>query len=276
MMQTLKFFPLILLLMVVQLWADNNWQDFRDNHEKYYIFLEQTDLQNFSCLFTTDAYLSFINDIADSSYTYPLKLIWTREGKSYYILQPYPQPTDSKQRQQIMQKIQMTKTHFQGFYLDWINFLIASPFADIPDSARTKFSGDTVRVSYSTSDELGTVSVEKIFFSSGKLLRVAVTSPTGKIINFPKYTEVENKWLCSGWDTQIMKGDSVFSGLATGLEIHKISNYWMPVRADVVVQTVEKPGEKFISQIFIKDYVFNIPLQKLPSPNPPENPKPEN
>jgi hypothetical protein len=276
MSRIIYFIIFLLVAFNTQMWAAEDWQEFKQNHEKFYYYLEQTDVQNFSCLFTTDTYISFIKEIADSSYTYPLKLIWTREGTSYYILEPYPQPVDSKQRQRMMQKIQMTKTQFQGFYLDWINFLILSPFADVPESARIKFQGDTVLVDYQTEDESGKVSIKKTFLSSGRLLKIAIDSPTGEILNYPKFVEKENKWLCNGWDTQIMKGDFVTSGLATRVEVSKIGDYWVPVRADVLVQTADKPGERFISEIFLKNYVFNIPLQKLPSPNPPENLKPGN
>jgi len=273
-MSRIIFFIIFLLVAFnTRMWAAEDWQEFKQNHEKFYYYLEQTDIQNFSCLFTTDTYISFIKEIADSTYTYPLKLIWTREGTSYYILEPYPQPEDGKQRQQIMQKIQMTKTQFQGFYLDWINFLILSPFTDVPDDARVKFKGDTVLVNYQTEDEAGKVAIQKTFLSSGRLLKITIDSPTGEILNYPKFVEKENKWLCNGWDTRIMKGDSIASGLATRVELSKIGDYWLPVKADVLVQTADKPGERFISEIFLKNYVFNIPLQKLPSPNPPKAPE---
>jgi len=273
MKRIIYFVILSVLAFTARIWSADNWQEFAQNHEKFYYYLEQTDIQNFSCLFTTDTYISFIKGIADSSYTYPLKLIWTREGTSYYILEPYPQTEDSKQRQQIMQKIQMTKTQFQGFYLDWINFLILSPFSDVPENAQVKFKEDTVLVNYQTEDEAGKVSIQKTFLSSGRLIKIAIGSATGEILNYPRFKEKDGKWLCTGWDTQIMKGDTISSGLATRVEVSKIGDYWVPVRADVLVQTADKPDERYISEIFLKNYVFNIPLQKLPSPSPPKAPE---
>lgn len=271
-MKSLRFFPLFcfLMLFVIQIFADENWNGFKTEHEKYYHFLEQTDIQNFTCFYTTDAYIKYITKVADSSYIYPLKLIWTREGKTYYILEPYPQTTDNKQRQKILEKIQMTKSQFQGFYLDWLNFLVASPFADIPDDAQIQSVEDTLEVTYA-SDGKKNVFVTKLFLPSGQLLKVIVDSGTEKIVDYPKYTEVENKWLCAGWDTQIYRGSEISSGMATRLEIRKIKNYWLPVRVDIIVQTADKPNEKYVSEIFLKGYVFNTPLKILPSPDQPGN-----
>lgn len=245
--------------------AQENWQQFRAKAENYYHYLEQGELQNFSCKFTTDAYLRFIEKYADSTYNYPLKMIWTRAGKIYYILESYPGINDKIQRQDIMQRIQLTKNQFQGFYLDWLNFLMISPFIDIPSTAKVEFTADTVNVQYMSPTD-STTWVRKTFLKSGRLLKILVESHHDKVFNYPQYEEVAGKWLCTGWDTQIIKDGAVKSGLATRLELTKFQGYWMPIRADILVQTAEKPDRKYISTLFLKGYDFDIPLQELETP----------
>lgn len=245
---------------------NDSWKEFQRTTEDLYYYLEASPIQNFSCLVSTDMYINFMNSLGDSSYLYPLKLIWLREGRIYYVLQPSERLNDHEQRTQLLEKIQLTKNQFHGFYLDWLNFLIVSPLVDIPSNAQVNFKGDTVDVHYFSEEEGAKASVRKVFLKPGRLLWVEVESASEKVVNYPVYREVEGKWLCIGWDSQIYVNQIISSGLSTRLEFNKIQNVWMPYRADLMVQTADKPGQKFFSTIFLKDYHFNLPLQELPMP----------
>jgi len=249
----------------------DSWPEFQKKTRELYFYLESSSLQNFSCLFTTDSFIGFVETLGDSAYTYPLKLIWMREGKIFYVLQPDERLNDPAQRAQLLEKIQLTKNQFHGFYLDWLSFLIISPVDDIPAAARVNFRGDTVDVQYTNQEGNLAATVRKVFLRSGRLLRVEVESSTEKVINYPQYQETEGKWICLGWDSQIYVNQNIASGLSTRLELSRIQNIWMPIRADVMVQTAEKPGQKFRSIIFLKGYEFDLPLQELPQPTSPED-----
>jgi hypothetical protein len=244
---------------------DRRWEDFKTKTEGYYHFLEKSELENFKCSFTSTSYLNFIEKYQDSTYNYPLNMIWIKAGKIYFILKEYPVTDSDTARQKIMQNIQLTKNQFHGFYLDFLNFLILSPLSDVSESVEYTFSEDSIKVCYSAIDSLGT-EVTKIFHPSGQLYKVVVVSPTEKILNYPKYREVDDKWLCTGWDTQIIQDGEIRSGIATRLKLNKIKGFWLPVQVDFIVQTVEKPGEKFYSTLFIKNYQFNLPLQEIENP----------
>lgn len=259
---------IFLLFLVNELPAQpvNSWPEFQNKTRGLYYFLESATLQNFSCLFSTDSYIGFIKNLGDSTYTYPLKLIWIREGKIYYLLQPSERLNDPALRTQLLEKIQLTKNQFHGFYLDWFSFLIISPLDDIPAAASINFKGDTVDVHYTNQEGSSAAAVRKVFLRSGRLLWVEVESATEKVINYPLYQEAEGKWICLGWDSQIYVNQKITSGLSTRLELTRIQNLWMPIRADIIVQTAEKPDQKFRSIIFLKEYELDLPLQELPQP----------
>lgn len=242
------------------------WEQFRDRARGYYYTLDGTDLQNFTCLFTGGAYLNFVKQTADTSYNYPLKFIWTRQGKMYYVLQPYPNMNDPKKRQQTLRQIQFVKKEFHGFILDFVNFVAYSPFSDIPDDARIRFTPDSVRVSYQTGDKNITARVVKVFLPSGKLQKVIYESGHQRILNYPIYTEVNGKWLAAGWDTRIYENGEIHSGIATRLEYRQADNYWVPVRVEMLVQSASKPEDQFLSEIYLKDYLFNVPMQDIGQP----------
>ncbi len=264
------FILFILNLLAGFAHASENWDSFKAKTEGYYHYLMKSDIRNFTCFFTTGSYLSYIDSYSDSTYSYPLKFIWTRMGKIYFVLHAFPIVDNSNQRKEVLEKIQLTKNQFQGFYLDWLNFLIISPISDIPDTSSLSFSGDTVKVFYTGKDG-GNTRVTKVFLKSGRLYKAIVESNQDKVVNYPYYTEVEGKWLCTGWDTQIIQEGEIKSGLATRLELMKFENNWMPTKVDLIVQTIEKPGESYGSTIFIKDYVFDVPLQELENSDNPAN-----
>jgi hypothetical protein len=167
----------------------------------------------------------------------------------------------------LLQEVQLTKKLFEGFFLDWNNFLINSPFNDIPDSVKVEFIGDTVQVDYVVEDTPNEdLIVQKLFSRSGKFLKYSVKKGVELINIYPTYISVKGKWLCTGWKTQSYQDGKISDGIACQLELKKVESEWLPTRADFIVQTIDKPKEKFVSILFIKDYEFNLPLQELESP----------
>ena len=239
------------------------WDKFKQRVKPYYYFLMEGNKQNFNCYLSSQVYINYMEGRGDTVNTYPLKFIWTRSGKIYFVLQPFPGMENEVERPQILEKIQLLKNQFHGFYLDWLNYLIISPLDDIPAGTEAEFRGDSVLISYSTNEGGKVTTVRKSFFRSGKLIFFEVETPGEKVVNYPAYQEVEGKWLCTGWETQIYVDNQVTSGLFTALELQKIQNEWLPMRADILVQTAEKPGDKYLSTIYIKGFEFNLPLFEL-------------
>ncbi len=242
------------------------WKDLKTKAPHYYHTLENSDVQNFSCLFTSSTFVDYAKQHFDSSYAYPLKLVWLKEGRAYYILQPFPDSVTEENKRDLLRAIQAVKTQFQGCLMDWQNFLLFSPFIDIPGNARISYGPDSIDVHYQVGEGLSATRVEKLFTPAGLLLRVTVQMGNKTIKNYPFYREVEGKWLCTGWDSQIYEGREIVSGIATRLEFRKIHNNWMPVRVDLMVQSKQSPDQKFTSTLFLKDYLFNLALQEIPNP----------
>jgi len=264
----------ILFLVVSGGFSQENreeWETFRERVQPNYYYLLSSSIQNFSCYLTTQNYISFLKERRDTVNTYPLKFIWTRAGKIYYVLQPYPGMETSSERGKILEKIQLMKNQFHGFYLDWLNYLISSPLDDIPLAAEMQQRGDSIFVSYFVDDQGSQVHVKKAFIRSGRLISVEVITKSEKVVNYPLYNEIGGKWVCSAWNTQIYQDSMVTSGLYTQLELRKIDEQWYPARADVIVQTMEKPNEKFISTLYFKEYEFNLPLHELEDPQAPDS-----
>ncbi|HFE65103.1 hypothetical protein B1H10_07445 [candidate division KSB1 bacterium 4484_188] len=250
--------------------AQENLKTFKDRVTPYYYCLENMPVKNFTCLFTTSEYVNFARENYDSSFTYPLKLTWIKNGRVYYTLQPYPTKMDSTRRRIFLTQVQLVTNQFKGFLLDWQNFMLYSPLSDIPDSAEIKAGHDTIQVVYTSGEGKLMAHVKKLFLPSGKLIQVTVWSGSGKVVNYPIYIELEDKWVCSGWNSQIYENGQISSGIANRMELRKIGDYWMPIRVDMLVQTSKKAEEKFLSTIFMKEFIFDVPLQEINGPPAPK------
>jgi hypothetical protein len=266
--QILSLLAVVLCVGSVAAQTEEKWDDFKQKVNRYSYSLENdTEVQNFSCLFTTSTYVDFIKENKyDSTFVYPLKLIWTRPGKVYYILLPYPEMSDEKSHPKVLSSIQAVKGQFKGFLSDWLGFLVYSPVSDIPEDALVTFAPDTIQVQYTSGEGALQAKVMKLFLPSGKLIKVSVMSRQNKVVNFPLFTENEGKWICTGWDSQIYQGGKISSGIASRLELQKVQGYWVPSRVDMLVQSTAKPEEKFLSTIFLKNYIFDLELQELQEP----------
>ncbi|MFQ5583825.1 MAG: hypothetical protein ACE5GL_05265 [Calditrichia bacterium] len=261
----------ITILLAGSLFSQENFLDFRVAKEGYYHYISQPDVKNFSCLISSSIYINFIKDKADSNYYYPLKIVWTRQGDVYYIMQPFPDNLPENQLQAVVAEVKKLKQVFTGVLLDWEQFCLFSPFKNIPDSADVKFNEDTVGVTFTTVKDERAVRIKKIFGLGGKLLQVIWQSGDLRIVTTPAYDEVNNKWLCYGWDGQVYYRGEIASALSVGLELVNLENLWLPTRFDILAQSSKEPDQKKLSSIYFKNYIINEDFEIVPPP--PDAPK---
>jgi hypothetical protein len=243
-----------------------DWDDFVTQHEMYYANVNRTDILNFSCLISSNSYIDFIKLKADSTYYYPLKIVWTREGKVFYIMLPFPEGSNDELQKAIPEKVKNLKKLFTGTLLDWQQLCLYSPFKDIPKNARIKFRGDTIGVSYKIYHEDKIVKLKKTFTKVGLLLRVIWESGNMKIITYPSYDNVLDKWLCFGWDSQIYNNGEIVSGMTVGLELVNLSGFWLPTRFDILVQTTSDSNQKSLSSLYFKNHILNENFELIEPP----------
>ena len=152
--------------------SEESWDTFKQKAKPYYYSLMAGNMQNFTCLLSTQTYIDFMKLREDTVNTYPLKFIWTRNGKIYYVLQPFPEMDNDSERPKILEKIQLMKNQFHGFYIDWLSYLIISPFDDIPAGPEAIFRNDSVFVSYKNTEGGNEASIRKQFSAPDDLFHL--------------------------------------------------------------------------------------------------------
>ena len=251
------------LLMSDQLRAQESLEKFRQRIEPYYHYLSQADVSNFSCLISSSLYIDFIKQKADSQYFYPLKFVWMKEGKAYYILQPLPQFKDSHERQQILTHVQELKQVFQGVLLDWEKYNLDSPLGEFSSTATLRRQDNSIIVDDTILANQQKIFIRRIYSPAGLLLEDDWESGDLRIVNYPVFQTVENRWVCTGWQSQIYRHGKVSSGMAVGMELARFEGQWMPVRFNIVAQSQKNPNQKAVTTLFLKNYRFNENLEVL-------------
>lgn len=264
-MNILKVIGLLILWTSIGV-SQDNWEQFANDKRGYYFSLENSGIENFSCLLSSSEYIRFVHEQVDSAYYYPLKIIWTKSGKIYYIMQPFPPDISDAARSQLVSRIEELKKMFQGILSDWQQFSLLSPFADIPHDASVRFGSDTVALRFQIGEDNQIFVTKKLFSRGGQLAKVEWHGEGLKIATYPYYKEVENKWLCGGWQSQFYRGGEIISGMAVILDLKRGQNIWLPTRFDIIAQTRDNPNQRSVMQLFVRNYILNEDIEILSQP----------
>ncbi len=265
-----RFFSGLVLVSVLLGWGTSRVQSpverFKAEVERYYSFASQvSSVENFSCLITSTPYITFIQSIADSQYFYPLKFLWQRNGKAYFILQPLPK-VDNDQRREILIQAQQLKRLFRGIFLDWQKYSLVSPVGIYSDHATYVDYGDTVAIEDYYSDAMQNVRTRRLFSKAGLLLKDEWDNGDFRIVNLPVWQTVNNKWVCVGWQSQIYKDGQISSGMEISLQLANIDGIWLPYQIDILAQSRENPNEQVLTSLFLKNYQFNEKIEVVQQP----------
>jgi hypothetical protein len=253
---------MIVLALSATGYSQETFEQFKQKTENYYHYLASPEINNFSCKISSDRYIGFIKDKGDSSFYYPLKFIWTKEGSGYYILQPLPQLNDSLRRAALTHA-QTMKNLFADMIYDLQKFYLKNPVSQIPANATASFSADTVAVMVRESSQ---GEINETYTRGGQLGRVTWKSSDHKVFSYPLFTEVKQKWLCVGWRNQIYRKGQIVSGMSVQIEYAPYEEKFLPTRLFIVAQEQKEPDQKIVSGgyvLYFRDFMFNEDITEL-------------
>ncbi len=257
-----------LLVMSSVTVAQDDLATFKEKASQYYHTLARDDVKNFTCKISSSIYINFIKQYADSTFYYPLKFIWTSAGNGYYALQPLPELSDSLRRETLT-RAQALKNLWSGIVYDMQKFIIRSPLTALPENAAATFGNDTVGISFSFRDKARQITSKETFTRGGQLGRVIWIYDTQKVVNYPKYKELGDKWLCTGWDSQVYENAQITSGIGVRVIYATLDHKIVPEQFNIVAQAREKENNIPITSsytLFVKDFLFNEDLQFVSAP----------
>jgi hypothetical protein len=224
-----------------------------------YTSLKASGLDNFSCWVTSNIFLEAIKDISEEE-LYPLEIIWKNPDLLYYIKRPLPNVGNTEKQKELQQSQMDLIQELQGLLVDWQRFFAGNILDELPETHLITTKGDSVFIDYELFDNGKNVKTKMIFGKNG-LCKKIITNYIHKnerIIVYPGYTTVENKWICNYWRVQIFVNEQIDSGFEISLESRKVENYWIPQR---LLLQLQKRG--IDNTMFVRDYRFrNVVLNK--------------
>jgi hypothetical protein len=269
---TLKilYWPFLLLSLIsiyLQVRADDRWEEFKTEFQKSNYYLETERIQNFTCYITTDAYLKFSEHSEDSVHHYPLKFVWMKGDKTFFILQPYENMNNEQKNREVLEQIKNIKSEFQEFFYYWQLTAINSPVNNVADSAEFRFTSDSMMISYLLEDSNEEQKILKIFSSTGPLEKLQISSEEQTVIVRPEYLKLKDKNICNGWRTQIFQDSLVIEEIITRLELETIGSFQLPKRVELDILPPETSFQEKRSVIFIGGFEFDLPFLEIKAPD---------
>ncbi|TFH02656.1 MAG: hypothetical protein E4H13_01330 [Calditrichales bacterium] len=216
-----------------------------------YHSLQKEGLDNFSAWITSNAFKIETADYIKSDVS-PIELIWKSPNRIFYIRRPIPGL--SEENLKTVTELQTDLVgELKGILIDWQQFYAGNILDNLPETHLVTFNGDTAIVQYEKYDAGQNIAVKMLFGVNGSCIKVITKNKTvdETTILYPGYILVEEKWLCTNWTVQILRGSDVESGYAVNIRSEKVDHYWIPKRIGLEVQ--KKGLEK---QRFIRDYEF--------------------
>ena len=254
----------LMLLLAGSAFAQQNWATFKKDSEGLYLYVADEQVSNFSFMLSSRSYIDYVKQESDSNFYYPLKAIWVKDRGSFYVLQPLPQQTDSIRRSTLT-SIQLLKNFYGDVQIDWLKFLFRSPLTDMADNLNAVFLNDTVSVTVRYPDE-ETVNYERrTFTAGGQLGRIILDMKGMRAITTPYYQEVNNKWICIGWMSQVYREGEVTSGMQVSVQYSKSEEKIVPETVVTTIQNISDPGASSSITLYLKDFAFNEPFEVLDS-----------
>lgn len=246
-MKKIKFIIIITVIISQNVSAQFAQETFFNRVSSIYHTLNETALKNFSSWIVSDHFeLNTAGFFGDQEF-YPVEFVWVNPNRIFFIRKALPAIEDSAKRNFATELQTEMQQELKGILLDWQRFNGQNIINDLPSDYNLEVLGDTVFVFYE-SGEGGQTSKSIYYFGlNGICFRVKTlyTAENKKIVLFPNYLLLGNKWLCTGWSVQIFKNNSVESGYEVSIKSQKYDSIWLPVGISLKVQTAEKMNQTF-------------------------------
>jgi hypothetical protein len=240
--------------------------DFFQKVRTLYYTVESSGLQNFSMWITSDYYRSN-TDSTITAHGYPLEFIWMRPDRISFIKGALNSPpgADSGQVRQV-EKLQLDLYHeLKGLFYDWQRFYGRGILADLPAEYELTVQQDTILIKYETQEQGQTMQVGLYFGLNALCFKLHLTYPDSgqEIFIYPAFTYLGNKWLCSGWQVQIIEKAEVQSGFIVQIFSEKLNNYWLPKKITMQLQTKQSEAVLYTREYYIANIMLNRPIEML-------------
>jgi hypothetical protein len=259
---------IILILNIIfcsDVFGQFDQQVFFNRANTIYHNLSTSDINNFSVLITSDYFEYKTGKILNHDEYAPIEFIWIKPRQLHFNRKEFPSNTDSIQQTIILQLQNEMFQELRGIFIDWQRFFGENLLYDLPAKYKIDSIDDTVHISFDSYENNEPVKLKFYFGLNALCFRIETIyqNINQKIITFPSYIYVDNKWLCSEWIVKIIQNGIINSGFSVKLKSRKYKESWLPLQALIQVQTVQKLNQTFTRLYKFKKLGVNQELKSL-------------
>lgn len=236
---------------------------FADLQDSYYS-MSETELENFTCLVTNSTMEDFAEEHWNNKEIFPLQFIWIEPDRVFLSQQGVPSLADTLQRE-FEQNFADLKQQVKAILLDLQRFYINGIYASISQDYILVKKKQVLDIIFEVAQDTLNTQFKYTFGMNGLCLKIETAYPSINriILTYPQFRVVKTKWLCTGWEVQIVDNGDVSSGFAVTLDNQFIDPVWVPTKIDLQVQKKEEAGVTYSDVLKFRNYLFNQSLQLI-------------
>lgn len=229
------------------IFAQYNEETFFSRVNSIYHNLVSTEIKNFSLSVTSDFFELSTKDFIDNENYFPVELIWISPNEMYFLKNKPPEELDTLNNNKFYQLQSDMQQGLKGIFIDWQRFLGGKLLDDLPQKYKVSNVEDTVHIEFEADEENIPVNMKFYFGINAICFKIETTYKNNnqKMITYPAFVLIENKWLCTKWTVKIIKNGVIESGFIVELKSQSRGDMWFPLQAQITVQTREKLNETF-------------------------------
>jgi len=233
-----------------------------------YYSLNNSGITNFTCLVSNSSLEEFAEKNWDNPEVFPIQFIWMKPDRVFLSQQGVPALSDTTQ-EVFIKKLADLKQQVKAVLLDLQRFYFTGIYSSISDDYILIKKKQVIEILFNQSSDSILTQFKYVFGMNGLCLKVEAFYPEEKraIITYPTFKIVKTKWLCEGWEVQILQNDQIESGFAVKLDNNLTDKTWVPVNLNLEVQKKAEPGKVYVDVIKFRSYLFDQSLQLMEKSN---------
>lgn len=252
-MKKIKLILITCLFFCVNTKAQFDEKQFFNRVNSIYHNLENSEIENFAVKITSDYFEYNAGEGINHDLYSPIEFIWAKPRQLFFNRMEFPTDVDSIQKSNIIQLQNEMFQELRGVFMDWQRFLGGKLLYDLPEKFTIDTVQDTVHIMFESFEMNDPIKMKFYFGLNALCFRIETTYEkiNQKIITFPTFVLVDDKWLCTEWVVKIIQYGEITSGFSVNFRSGRYKNNWLPIQALVQVQSKQK-----LNQTFTRLYKF--------------------
>jgi len=219
--------------------------------------LNDSDIENFSVSITSDYFEYNTEEVVDHNTYSPIEFIWVKPRQLQFNRNNLPAGVDSIQQANIFNLQNEMFQELRGIFMDWQRFIGGNILFDLPENHLINSAGDTVFISFDSFESNEPIKMKFYFGLNAVCFKIETIYPKidQKMITYPSYVLIDGKWLCTEWIIKIVQNGIINSGFSVNFQSGRHQETWLPIQAQIQVQTRQK-----LNKTFTRLYKFRNPV----------------